>query len=113
MLCASKICCPTRRDAVAYIMDIFPIVRRKDEANYNGDYRTKRIILEIYDTTQKAIRIGRPCQTRRDPPHLIRAAAIRQNRPKWHKREPKLDDGSKYDKTRRVEAGVSSWPPDS
>jgi len=40
---------PTPRDAVAYIMDTFPIVRRKDEARYDGDYRTKRVILEIYD----------------------------------------------------------------
>ena len=29
-------------------MDTFPIVRRKDEAEY-GEYDTKRVILEIYD----------------------------------------------------------------
>ena len=29
-------------------MDTFPIVRRKDEAK-NGEYRTKRLILEAYD----------------------------------------------------------------
>lgn len=39
---------PTPRDAVAYIMDTFPIVKRKDEAKY-GTYRTKDTILEIYD----------------------------------------------------------------
>jgi hypothetical protein len=33
------------RAAVAYIMDTFPIVKRKDEAKWNGDYRTKRVIL--------------------------------------------------------------------
>jgi hypothetical protein len=27
------------RDAVAYIMDTFPIVRRKDEEKYDGNYR--------------------------------------------------------------------------
>lgn len=36
------------RDDVAYIMDTFPIVRRKDEACF-GTYRTKNAILEIYD----------------------------------------------------------------
>jgi hypothetical protein len=33
------------RDTVAYIMDTFPIVKRKDEAKWNGEYRTKRVIL--------------------------------------------------------------------
>ena len=46
---------PTPRDAVAYIMDTFPIVRRKDEGKHNGDYRTKRVILEIYDEIAEAI----------------------------------------------------------
>jgi hypothetical protein len=59
---------PTPRDAAAYIMDTFPIVRRKDEAKYDGDYRTKRVILEIYDAMQEAIRTGEPYQTRLDPP---------------------------------------------
>ena len=59
---------PTPRDAVAYIMDTFPIVRRKDEAKYDGDYRTKRVILVIYDAMQDAIRTGQPYQTRLDPP---------------------------------------------
>lgn len=36
------------RDDVAYIMDTFPIVRRKDEASH-GEYRTKRLILQQYD----------------------------------------------------------------
>ena len=59
---------PTPRDAVAYIMDTFPIVRRKDEEKYNGDYRTKRVVLEIYDAMQEAIRTGQPYRTRLDPP---------------------------------------------
>ncbi|MCB1810599.1 MAG: N-6 DNA methylase [Candidatus Competibacteraceae bacterium] len=58
---------PTPRDAVDYIMDTFPIVRRKDEEAY-GEYRTKREILEIYDAMQEAIRTGQPYQTRLDPP---------------------------------------------
>jgi hypothetical protein len=48
-------------------MDTFPIVKRKDEQNW-GDYRTKRVILEIYDAMQEAIRTGQLYQTRLDPP---------------------------------------------
>ncbi|KAB1980811.1 Eco57I restriction-modification methylase domain-containing protein [Streptomyces triticiradicis] len=36
------------RDDVDYILDTFPIVRRKDEAKY-GSYRTKELILAEYD----------------------------------------------------------------
>jgi hypothetical protein len=59
---------PSTRDAVSYIMDTFPIVRRKDEEKYNGDYRTKRVILEIYDEMAEAKRTGIPYKTRLDPP---------------------------------------------
>ncbi|WP_260681767.1 Eco57I restriction-modification methylase domain-containing protein [Gordonia rubripertincta] len=45
------------RDDVDYIMDTFPIVKRKDEAEF-GEYRTKRMILEIYDAMQDAIDSG-------------------------------------------------------
>jgi hypothetical protein len=31
-----------------YILDTFPIVRRKDEERY-GEYRTKRSVLEYYE----------------------------------------------------------------
>jgi hypothetical protein len=58
---------PTPRDAVPYIMDTFPIVRRKDEEKH-GEYRTKRVILEIYDEMAEAMRTGNPYQTRLDPP---------------------------------------------
>jgi hypothetical protein len=50
-----------------YIMDTFPIVKRKDEAQY-GDYRTKRVILEIYDEMQRAMAAGEPYRTRLEPP---------------------------------------------
>lgn len=39
---------PTPQDAIAYILDQFPIVRRREEERY-GEYRTKRTILEIYE----------------------------------------------------------------
>lgn len=56
----------TPRDAVNYIMDTFPIVRRKEEEK--GEYRTKRVILEIYDAMQEAILSGESYQTGLDPP---------------------------------------------
>ena len=59
---------PTPRDAVAYIMDTFPIVRRRDETQFDGDYRTRRVILDIYDALAESIRTGQPYQTRLDPP---------------------------------------------
>lgn len=55
------------RNDVDYIMETFPIVRRKDEAQY-GEYRTKRVILETYDEMQRAIETGEPYQTRLDSP---------------------------------------------
>lgn len=55
------------RDDVDYIMETFPIVRRNDEKAH-GEYRTKRVILEIYDEMAEAARTGKPYQTRLDPP---------------------------------------------
>ncbi|WP_342372506.1 hypothetical protein PCC79_16535 [Propioniciclava soli] len=45
------------RDDVDYIMETFPIVKRKDVAAY-GSYRTKDLILEVYDAMQAAIETG-------------------------------------------------------
>ena len=58
---------PNPRDAVSYILDTFPGVRDKDEANH-GEYRTKRIILEVYDAMQAAIATGEAFRTRLAPP---------------------------------------------
>jgi hypothetical protein len=55
------------RDDVNYIMETFPIVKRKDEAQF-GEYRTRRVILEVYDAMQQAIDTGAPYQSRLDPP---------------------------------------------
>jgi hypothetical protein len=55
------------REDTAYILDTFPIVKRKDEAKF-GDYRTKRIILEIYDAMKSATDSGQPYQTLLNPP---------------------------------------------
>ena len=55
------------RDEVDYIMDTFPIVRRADEAAHD-EYRTKRVILEIYDAMQTAADTGTPYTTLLSPP---------------------------------------------
>jgi hypothetical protein len=55
------------RDDVEYIMETFPIVKRKDLAKY-GEYRTQCVILDIYDEMAEAIRTGVPYQTHLDPP---------------------------------------------
>lgn len=58
---------PTPRHAVEHILESFPIVKRKDEDAY-GEYRTKRVILEIYDAMQNAMVTGKPFQSPLDPP---------------------------------------------
>lgn len=55
------------RDDVDYIMETFPIVKRKDVAAH-GEYRTKRLILEVFDAMQVAIDTGTEYQTILDPP---------------------------------------------
>ena len=47
------------RGDVDYVMETFPIVKRKDVAAH-GEYRTKRLILEIYDQMAEAQRTGTP-----------------------------------------------------
>ena len=39
----------TPRDAVAYIMDTFPIVKRTDEQEHDGSYWTRNAVLQVYD----------------------------------------------------------------
>jgi hypothetical protein len=55
------------RDDVDYIMETFPIVKRKDFERY-GSFRTKELILQVYDTMTEATRAGVPYQTILDPP---------------------------------------------
>lgn len=55
------------RDDVDYILETFPIVKRKDSARH-GEYRTKRVILEMYDAMAEAMATGVAYQTRLDPP---------------------------------------------
>ena len=50
-----------------YILETFPIVKRKDEQAH-GKYRTKRVILDIYNAMQQAMETGTPYHTRLDLP---------------------------------------------
>ena len=82
---------PTPRAAVFHILDSFPIVKRKDEAKFNGDFRTKRTLLEIYAALTEAMQTGKPYQTRLDPPptdpkccHPRRASRHEAKNPNWH-----------------------------
>ena len=45
------------REDADHIMDTFTIVKRKDTAAH-GTYRTKELILEVYDAMQAAIDTG-------------------------------------------------------
>jgi hypothetical protein len=54
------------REDADYILDTFPIVQRNDEAKY-GEYRTKRVVLEVYDIMARAIETSQPYQTVLDP----------------------------------------------
>jgi hypothetical protein len=75
---------PTPRDAVSYIMDTFPIVRRKDEEK-RGTYRTKDAILEIYDVMAVAMETGKPYQSRLNPPPGTPAGGL----PDWKPGQPR------------------------
>jgi|GEM_PF-2135624 hypothetical protein len=57
----------TPRHAVSYIMDTFPIVKRKDETKH-GHYRTQATILQIYDALTEAMQSGMPHKTLLTPP---------------------------------------------
>lgn len=47
------------RDDVDYIMESFPIVKRKDVAEF-GEFRTKRMILEVYEAISAGIPYASP-----------------------------------------------------
>lgn len=73
------------RDDVDYILDTFPIVKRKDEAAF-GEYRTKRLILERYDAMAEAEAEadGREYESMLDPPPADPSLAHDPStRPEW------------------------------
>jgi hypothetical protein len=50
-----------------HIMETFPIVKRNDE-KLNGEYRTKRVIVEMYDEMRRVMETGEVYRTRLVPP---------------------------------------------
>ncbi|GAA2453722.1 Eco57I restriction-modification methylase domain-containing protein [Streptomyces macrosporus] len=56
------------RDDVEYVMDTFLVVKREDEAAHDGTYRTKELILDIYDRMAEARATGREYRTVLNPP---------------------------------------------
>jgi hypothetical protein len=58
---------PTPRAAVVHIMDSFPVLRRREE-ELHGEYRSKRVVLDIYDRMRRAIEAGEPYKTVLDSP---------------------------------------------
>ncbi len=52
---------------VKYVMETFPIVKRRDEARF-GHYRTKRLIFDVYRKMAHAIASGVPYEPILDPP---------------------------------------------
>ena len=55
------------RDEVEHVMDSFTVVRKYDERDH-GEFRTKRLILEVYDAMADAAARGATWQSPLDPP---------------------------------------------
>ena len=62
------------RDDVDYIMGTFRVMKEEDEKLY-GEYRTKQVILEIYDELKRAMETGEAYRTRLVPGPGDRAVA--------------------------------------
>jgi hypothetical protein len=59
------------RSDVEYILDSFPVVRNIDERAYS-EFRTKRVVLEIYDALASAEQTGRPFVSSLGPPTRVK-----------------------------------------
>ncbi len=55
------------RNDAAYMLDCFPILKRR-EVDQFGEFRTKRLVLGVYDAMQQAIDSGVPYESPLDPP---------------------------------------------
>lgn len=55
------------RPEVEHVLDSFFVVRRYEERDH-GEFRTKRLVLQVFDAMAEAARTGRPHQTVLDPP---------------------------------------------
>lgn len=83
------------RDDVGFIIDTFPIVRKRDEAEH-GEYRTKRLILKVYDCIAEAIAGGEPYETALNPPPAdLSLCHERSTRPDWAEIYEQLEGNAK------------------
>ena len=72
------------RPDVNYILDTFERIGKNDVKQW-GEYRTKRLILERYDTMVETDRSGQPYQTVLDPPPADPSVAHDwSTRPDWY-----------------------------
>lgn len=55
------------RNEMCDVLDTFRLIRDRDEKSH-GEYRTKHVVLEIYDAMAEAARTGIPYATRLEPP---------------------------------------------
>lgn len=55
-------------DDVDYIMESFNVLKDNDVKKYDGRYRSKQVILEIYDEMANALASNQPYQSRLNPP---------------------------------------------
>src|SRR5262249_34361564 len=62
------------RADIDYVMDTFPIVRKNEETS-QGEYRTKRMILEVYDRMADCALHDRGYESQLDPPPADRRLA--------------------------------------
>ena len=60
-------------------METFPIVKRKDEKAFE-EYRTKRVILEVYDEMRRAMELGEAYRTRLVPPPADGSLGMRRGK---------------------------------
>lgn len=81
-----------KRSDVEYIMEAFPIVKRRDITSYKR-YRTKEQVLEIYDLMQKTIDTGEPYKSLLEPAPADPCLAHPENTsPKWSETSNTSDD---------------------
>ncbi|MGE3075129.1 MAG: N-6 DNA methylase [Dehalococcoidia bacterium] len=55
------------RSQATWLLDSFTVLRKYEERDH-GEFRTKRLVLEIYDEMERAMSAGVPFKTRLDPP---------------------------------------------
>ncbi len=79
------------RDEFAYILETFPIMRRRDEAQY-GEYRTKRVILEKFDALADNSMLMGACTPLAERVSVLSPSA----QPILPDSEPELDEGEEY-----------------